>query len=263
MIPPLGPIIDAYCCVGPYSKRQLVTPFKTQDLLQEHARYGIQHRLCLHAESREGVAQEGNQEMSRLAGKHPGTGVIWTALPSRRFRAEPVDTLMARAQEAGVAMFAMFPERQNHFLAPWANGELYASMEEARLPLLLETGHGELDHTYTLAQAHPRMPIVFWNVSYMHVRRIVALMDLCPNVHVGLAPNFVPNDGIEMFTERYGSGRLIFGSHWPHQSPGSLIGYVTYADVGDDIKRAVFGGNVAQLLHQVFWPVQGFEEEGE
>ena len=86
MAHPHYPIIDALCYVGPYSLRRPGTPYTMADLSQEHARYGIKRRLCLHNESRLGVAEEGNQEMCRLAAAHPGTGVIWTVLPPCRFR---------------------------------------------------------------------------------------------------------------------------------------------------------------------------------
>ena len=36
--------------------------------------------------------------MDRLAAANPGTGVIWTVLPPKRFHAEPIDTLMDRAR---------------------------------------------------------------------------------------------------------------------------------------------------------------------
>jgi hypothetical protein len=126
---------------------------------------------------------------------------------------------------------------------------------------VLDARQVTLDQVHVVAKTHPNMPLLLWDVTYTYVRHIVALMDVCSNVRVGLARNFVPNDGIEMFNERFGPGRLIFGSLWPVQSPGSLIGYVAYADVEDKVKAATYARNVESLLQSVAWPVLGFQEE--
>lgn len=254
------PITDAWCRPGPYAARRPGSPYSMADLVAEHARYGIRRRVCLHAESREGIVEEGNAEMSRLAAEHPCTAVIWTALPPLRFGADPVGALMVRARAAGVGMFAMFPTTFLHHLRPWANGELYAAMAEARLPLALDLGEANLfDTIYEIASAHPALPLVLWGVMYTHERLLIPLMDLCPNVHLGLAPRFVSCDGIENFTGRYGARRVIYGSGWPGQAPGPLIAHVAYAEVDDQVKGLILGGSVRELLQNVAWPVHGLE----
>lgn len=252
-------IVDAFCWTGPVAKREPDAPYTMEQLLAEHSRFQIRQRLCIHYESRDGYPDAGNEEMSRLAALHPGTSAIWTALPPRRFHAEPVATVMSRAQAAGAAMFTMYPKKQWHHLAPWANSELYSAMEEAHLPLALEMDQAGYPEVYELAKAHPRMPIVLWSGGYADERFVIPVMDLCPNVHVGLATRFIPTDGIEQFSKRYGPGRLIFGSGWPVQSPGPLITYVTYANVSDETKAAVLGGNIRRLLGGVRWKVAGLE----
>ena len=79
------------------------------------------------------------------------------------------------------------------------------------------------EEIHAVASAHPRLPIVLWNAFYMDERLQVPLLDDCPNVHVGIATVFIPTWGIEQYTNRYGPGRLIFGSNWPHQSPGPFL----------------------------------------
>lgn len=244
-------IVDAFCWVGPHIKREPGTPYSLEELLAEHARCGIEHRLLFHQESREGVPAEGNSALTPQG----GSAVGWVVLPPRRFFAEPI---MEKAQAAGVAMFAMYPKRQNHHIASWANSELYLAMEEARLPLMLEIGQVNYEEVYNLAKAHPRMPIVFWNIGYTDERLLIPILDLCPNVFAGLATRFIPTDGIEQFTKRYGPGRLIFGSGWPAQSPGPFLTYVNYADVSPDAKSAILGGNIQQLIAGVRWKVKGW-----
>lgn len=263
-MPDTPPVVDAFCRVGPFVTRQAGQPYTMEDLLAEHARFGIRQRLCIHVESINGRCEEGNAAMTKLAHSAPGTGVIWMALPPHRFDAPPIDDTLAAAQREGVAMFTMAPQRHQHTLEVWANAELYAAMERARLPLLLDGEMVEGRCIHEIAAAFPRLPLVLWNFMYSHERKLVALMDLHANIHLCPAPRFVVADVIEKFTRRYGPGRLIYGSSWPlvdyaqaTQSPGPLLAMVMYARVSDQTKADILGGNLLQLLGGVRWKVAG------
>ena len=254
------PIVDAFCSVGPYRTRQPGTPYEFDDLVAEHERLGIGGRICLHAEARDGVPDEGNFALTRLTILRQDTGLIWTALPPRRFAGTPIERWLGDAQAAGVAMVALFPETHGHHLAPWANRELYSALEASRLPLVLDVRQAPYAQVHEIAVAHPRLRIILWNAFYMDERMQVPLLDACPNVHVGIATVFIPTWGIEQFTARYGPGRLIFGSNWPAQSPGPLLTYVRYAAIPEDAKQAILGETVRRLAAEVAWPVRGFAE---
>jgi len=260
------PVLDAWCFVGPYRSRPPGTPYEMDDLLAEHERLGVGARLCLHAESRDGVPEEGNAAMSRIAVVSPNTGVIWSVLPPRRFGGMAADRLLGDAQAAGVAMFALFPRTHAHHSAPWANGDLYGAMEAARLPLVLDLEQTSYEEVYAIASAHRRLPIVLWGAWYVDERLLVPLLDACPSVRVGLAGDrhiFNPTFGVEQFTARYGPSRLIFGSGWPRQSPGPYLTYVRYAAVAPHVRDAILGDSVRELLAGVRWTVRGFEARPE
>ncbi len=258
-------VVDALSVVGPYRDRPPGTPYSFEDLLDEHGRFGIGRRLVLHAESRDGVPDNGNQNVTRQTLLREDTGTIWTALPTRRFGAKSAERFLGDAQSAGVAMLAMFPDAHGHHLAPWANEQLYNGMARMRLPLMLDLGNAQgadararYDEIHTLATAHPGLPIVLWNAFYMDERLQVPLLDLCKNVRIGLATVFIPTFGIEQYADRFGPDRLIFGSNWPRQSPGPLLAYVLYAGVHDRVKHAILGDTIRSLIADVRWPVRGF-----
>lgn len=258
-------VVDALAVVGPYRDRPPGTPYTFEDLLDEHARFGIHQRLVLHAEARDGVATLGNENLQRQTFLREDTGMIWTALPGRRLGAPPVDRFLGDAQSAGVAMLALFPETHGHHLAPWANEDLYRAMEAVRLPLLLDLGNAQgiearrrYEEVHAVATAHPGLPIVLWNAFSMDERLQVPLLDVCRNVRAGIATAFIPTFGIEQYSARYGPDRLIFGSNWPRQSPGPLLTYVLYADVHDRVKHAILGDTIRALVADVRWAVRGF-----
>ena len=261
-------IIDALTVVGPWRDRQPGQPYGFDDLLAEHERFGIGRRLTLHAEARDGVPDNGNADIMRITVLRDDTAPIWTALPPRRFGGRSAEHLLADAHGAGVAMLALYPETHGHHIAPWANRDLYAAMESARLPLMLDLGNpigadarARYEEVHAIATAHPRLPIVLWNAFYMDERLQVPLLDVCPNVRVGIATVYIPTWGIEQYTARYGPDRLIFGSNWPRQSPGPLLTYVLYSDIDDRAKAAILGGTIRTLAEGVRWPVRGFVPE--
>ncbi len=215
------PIVDAYCSVGPYRTRQPGTPYDFEELVADHERLGIGARICIHAEARDGVPDEGNFALTRLTFLREDTGLIWTALPSRRYGGKSPETFLGDAQAAGVCMLALFPETHGHHLAPWANRELYSAMERARLPLVLDVRQSPYSQVHELATAHPQLRIILWNAFYMDERLQIPLLDACPNVRLGIATVFIPTFGLEQHVARYGPNRLIFGSNWPAQSAGS------------------------------------------
>jgi hypothetical protein len=260
-------IVDAFTVVGPWRDRPPGAAYEFEDLLEEHHRFGIGRRLTLHAEARDGVPDEGNLAVDRMTFLRDDTAPIWTVLPNRRFGAPTVEKTMSEAERAGVGMFAFFPETHGHHIAPWANRELYAAMEYVRLPLVLDVGNAQgaearrhYEQIHSVAVAHPGLPIVIWNAFYMDERLLVPLLDLCRNVHLGLATVFIPTFGMEQFTARYGGGRLLFGSNWPRQSPGPLLTYILYADVSDRVKIEILSANVERLLRNVRWSVRGFKK---
>ena len=254
-------VVDAWSFVGPYRSRQPGTPYEMEDLLEEHTRFGITSRLCLHAEARDGVPDEGNFALGRMAVVAPGTGLIWTVLPPARFNGTPTKKLLADADTAGVGMFALFPKTHAHPSAPWANRELYAAMEDARLPLALDVEQTGYDEVHAIATAHRKLPILLWGAWYVDERLLIPLLDQCSNVRIGLAGDrrvFNPTWGIEQFTGRYGPGRLIYGSGWPRQSPGPALSYVRYAAIRPHLQDAILGDAVRELLTAVRWRVAAF-----
>ena len=160
-------------------------------------------------------------------------------------------------------MFAVLPETHRHHVAPWAMGELYAAMESARLPLVLDLEQTSYADVHAIATAHPRLPIVCWGAWYVDERLHVPLLDACPTSasgSPGRRASSTRRSASSATRTATGPGRLIFGSAWPRQAPGGPLTYVRYADVKPSVRAAILGETVRQLLAQVRWPVQGFRE---
>lgn len=56
--------------------------------------------------------------------------------------------------------------------------------------------------------------------------------------------------GIRDFYNRYGPRRMIFGSGFPETPMGGALLTLAHAEIPDEAKEAVFGGNLKRLLEE-------------
>jgi predicted TIM-barrel fold metal-dependent hydrolase len=61
---------------------------------------------------------------------------------------------------------------------------------------------------------------------------------------------YQPHRAIEEIAQRFGARRLLFGSGLPVFEPGSAVAMVTYAELPQDQKQMIAGGNLESLLEQ-------------
>jgi hypothetical protein len=53
---------------------------------------------------------------------------------------------------------------------------------------------------------------------------------------------------VDFITERWGAERLLFGSNWPLLNHGQTLAMLTCAEVTDEQKLLIAGGNLRRLL---------------
>ncbi len=79
-------------------------------------------------------------------------------------------------------------------------------------------------------------------------RRAVEIASESPNVYLDLTMSMCPARQIEFFVREVGSDRVIFGTDNPFIDPRPAIGRVALADIGQDDRRNIFGGNAKRLI---------------
>jgi predicted TIM-barrel fold metal-dependent hydrolase len=98
-----------------------------------------------------------------------------------------------------------------------------------------------------LARRHPRITFISAHAGGDWERGIRAVRD-CGNVWVETS-GFSPTAGfIEMAVRELGAERIIFGGHFMTRSVGTEFGKIIGADVPDEARRLIFGGNLRRLL---------------
>jgi len=101
-----------------------------------------------------------------------------------------------------------------------------------------------------LAARHPEQKFLCAHAGGEWQRGIRAVRDQ-PNILVETS-GFDPTAGfIEMAVRELGARRIVFGSHLPSRSLGTELGKVLGAEISDNDRRLILGGNYRQLLRPI------------
>jgi hypothetical protein len=214
--------------------------------------FGLRGALVSHWDSIRLSAQEGNQALLEASGALPADAyTVWTGLPTA---APEQDPLPGRSRpDPRLRGVRLFPKTHQYQLAPWTVGELCAWCSEHRVPVFVWHVELEWESVHELATAFPRLTIVIesqWQKILYHNRDLFSLLKACPNVMLE-SSNFIGQDNVSLFVRLFGSERLLWGSFLPVNDPYASMGMVLDADIGEEEKRLIAGGNLRRLIAEV------------
>jgi hypothetical protein len=224
-------------------------PAEAGTVLQE---YGLQGALISHWDSVRFSAQDGNLALMDAGGALPeNVFTVWTGLPTVPREQEPLPGF--GSHDPRLRGVRLFPKTHQFQLAPWVVGELSEWCIERRIPLFLWHVEIEWSSMHALAAAFPRLRIVIetqWQKILYHNRDLFSLLRACPNIMVE-SSNLVGQDNVGYLVKNFGAERLLFGSFLPVNDPYAAIGMILDADISEDEKKLVAGGNLRKIIAEV------------
>jgi hypothetical protein len=217
--------------------------------LREHE---LQGALVSHWDSIRFSAQEGNLALIDAGSVLPeGVFTIWAGLPTGLREQKPLPGFgSADPRLRGVRLF---PKTHQYRLAHWVVGELCEWCIEHRIPLFFWHVEIEWDSVYALAGSFPQLRMVIetqWQKILYHNRDLFSLLRSCPNILVE-SSNLVGQDNVSYFVRSFGAERLLFGSFLPVNDPYAAIGMILDADISEDEKKLIAGGNLRKIIAEV------------
>ena len=160
--------------------------------------------------------------------------------------------------ENGVRAVRVSPVAHRFAFDRYFLGPLFAELEKHRIPVLCNTMALQ-DHPWEHAPAwrdirdaaveFPGLPIIVIYTGMLQGRSLFPVLAQCPNVIVDL--NCSSFQFVEAVVEKFGSGRVIFASHFPSEDPGLYTTCLNYSDIPEEARGAVAGDNVRRLLEAV------------
>lgn len=251
-------LFDANCMIGRHLKLGPDDLHTTDDLLSEMDHYGISEALVIDSLSRENHPFDGNIRIMENTKVHPRLHNAWSVLPSLLEETGRLPEKFVREMETNdIRALFLYPNQYFFNLSDWCIDKLIEPFANRRIPVFINpteaNGRGSADATdwqgvVDLCKRWPNLPVI---ISEGRIRRSQRLLykafDACPNLHLELSAYWL-HRGIEYMTERWGSGRLLFGSGWPKYGQHMTLANLTTAQISDTDKKKIAGGNLRKLL---------------
>jgi predicted TIM-barrel fold metal-dependent hydrolase len=171
----------------------------------------------------------------------------WAVVPCATGEQGSPDELAAAMAAQGVRAARLFPRDHNYSLSSPDMMPVLAMLAAHRIVTLIDldqTGWEELDR---VASEYPDLPLVACRIGYRGLRRFAGVLERRPNIAIDLS-YFGLHEGVEWIVDRFGPGRLLFGTGAPLVDGGGPVSRLMLARIDQDAREAIGRGTLANLL---------------
>lgn len=235
------------------SPRQARTP---DELLQEMDWAGVSEALVTNAYQRYDDAVTGNRLMQEECTNRERLHPTWVLMPHQTGEFPEPDRLPQALAQAGVRAVWAFPSRIRYLLDEVTFGPTFEVMSTLHVPLLVslrETSGrlGGWDLIGSLLSGFPRLIVIAADQDcWGQDRYFRPLVERHPNLYFDVA-DFELAGGYEAYCDKYGPERMLYATGFPGLCMGGSILTLLHANIRDDHKVAIAGGNLRRLLSEV------------
>ena len=241
---------DCNCYIG-RPMNGLLRPVATADeLLARMDRAGIERALVWHVAQRDYAVPTGNRLLAEaIAGHHDRLAGCWSFMPNQAGELASPDEFCAQMAEANVRALTAFPNLHHFLLRGETCGPILRAMVERRIPLILPiTSAVGWPSAYDLLAEFPDLVCILSNVNtWGSERQFPPLLESYANVYLDIS-EFILDGGIEAYAERFGAGRMLFGSGFPSRGHGGMMLAVKHAEIPEEDRQAIAAANLEAIL---------------
>jgi len=240
---------DCNARIGPWSNAQLEQFTDIAGLLAAWDRVGIEAGLVYHTRAWEWSPAPGNAKLLEEIAGNERLRPCFVALPPATREIDPPREFAAMVRSMGGAV-RIFPNMHNWHMSEWCAGALFDALAERSVPVLVDIGETDWESIAGVLARHPGLPLIVLNFYYRCDRFAYPLLESYPDLYLE-SNTYGVFEGIEMVCERFGAGRLVFGTALPDLEAGGPMALVTYADISDEDRRKIAGATMRRLLGEV------------
>ena len=233
--------------------RRIMNPgsfYETTELLRKMKYYGIEKALAYHSLSTGYHPATGNDILMEQVADIPELLPCWVVMPHHTGEFPEPQALRQSMKRRGVRAVKMCPANHGYSTAEWNCGELFSMLAQCKAPLTLGYDQTSPDAVHNILENHPGLVIILTNLPNGCARNVYPLLKKFPELYLETI-GFKPLEGVEDVCEKFGAGRLIFGSGAPLYSGGAAIGMLSYASISEEEKDMIAHKNLEQLLERV------------
>ena len=247
---------DTCATIGKSTQRRSAFS-SVDDLLAQMASFGIAKALVSHSISFIYDFRQGDEILVSEIADRAELTPCYTVIPFTTGEMPGPAFWDGRLKETGPFAFKIFPRTHVFMLRSLGKADLFAYVEERKIPLFVDIDEIDYGDLWSVCSDHPKLRLIIGNRGtnslfgiFREFRRIYEFLERFKDV--ALETSFlIGYRGIEDICERYGAGRLVYGSRMPSLEPGSSIARIQYADVSLEHKESIAHGNIERLLGEV------------
>lgn len=249
-------LLDCNAMLGRNRGDQGVSFDDAEAMLAHMKRYGIGQSLVYGAMAKGYSPRLGNERLLDMTRGHQELLPVLVALPAHTGEFPETDALRKQIADNRVVGVRLCPKLHAFALEPWCVGELMELLNELRMPTFidLDIQHWSdpvpWDRIAWLCEATPDVPVILTRVGCGSNRNLFPLLKRYPKLYFEIS-YYTAHLGLEGTAQRFGAGRMLFGTDAPIHAPACPIGMLYYSALTDEEKRLVAGGNMRRLIGEI------------
>ncbi len=243
--------LDVNCSVGFSAAGPSWQGADLASTVEELERAGCEGAVITHLAQWETSAQRGNELVAQATAAHPQPQGCWCLLPESTGETLPPSEIFSRMAAHRIGLLKISPLAHLFVAGGLSVGGYLRECVDRRVHLLVSVKYdmGWQD-LYGLLAEFPGLPVIVADHGcWGEDRYFRPLLEAYPGVRVELS-NYLLDGGIEDLVSRYGAGRVVFGSGFPRLYPGGMMLALRHADICDEDKALIAGGNLALMLEE-------------
>jgi predicted TIM-barrel fold metal-dependent hydrolase len=192
---------------------------------------------------------EGNDALGRILARHTDRLIGYVSVPTPRLGQRAVDEVHRCHEKYGMRGLKIYSHPEASIAEPGTVPLLEAAAEHG-MPILAHTTPAECDY---LMERVPQCRLLMAHMgghpyALGDWHRAVAVAQKHPNLLLDTASSQIDNGQIEFAVAQLGPERILYGSDMPLLDPHTQKAKVAGAEISDEAKRLILGGNVARIL---------------
>lgn len=193
--------------------------------------------------------EEGNDALAREIARHPDRLIGYVSVPTPRLGSRGVEEVRRCYEKYGFRGMKIYSHPEASIAEPGTAALLEVGAEYG-MPTLAHTTPDECDYLMTLV---PEARLLMAHMgghpyAFGDWHRAVMVAKKHPNLLLDTASSQIDNGMLEHAVAELGPEKILFGTDMPLLDPHTQLAKVAGANISEQAKRAILGGNLAGLL---------------
>lgn len=239
---------DAFTCIGPRKYKHPAEPWKLSELISEMEHCSVSGALVSYTMSTFYDAMYSNLELSNMLKPYSHLFAVWNVMPALTNEFPSVEELGRKMQEHNVRAVSIHPATNGwNWKATYQQDILRWLNEQQVLTIIQLSEIGDWQDLEELLLQFPKIPVLITSVYWSDQRNLLPMMENHSNLHCTF--DCLQNMyGIEYMHSKGLVKQMVFGTNAPIMSVGAHRTFIDYAEIPEDARALIAGGNLARLL---------------